>query len=186
MISKKGIPMEDEKLIRSISTSAGDKGRSQNYSKEILPKTDLLFEALGSMDELSRFLGLTYHYSKAVEILNIQRILQSINSLLATNSSSDPERYARLTKVTQTDIDWIESIGEAMLQKQPLEPRFVLPGSETSLAGAYFDVSRATSRRCERAVIRFAESKKRQDLEMPLVFLNRLSDLLFLFARQSH
>lgn len=178
--------MENDKLIRSISTSAGDKGKSQNYSKEILPKTDLLFEALGSMDELSSFLGLTYHYSKVEDLLAIQRILQTINSLMATNASSDPERYARLTKVTQADIDWIESIGEAMLQKQPLEPRFVLPGSETSLAGAYFDVARATSRRCERAIIRFVEDRKRTDLEIPLVFLNRLSDLLFLFARQSH
>ncbi|MCK7485084.1 MAG: ATP:cob(I)alamin adenosyltransferase [Bacillus subtilis] len=70
-------------------------------------------------------------------------------------------------------------MGERLLQLKPLEPRFVLLGSETTMAGAYVDLARAISRRAERAAIRFADDRKRGDLQLPLVFLNRLSDYLF-------
>jgi len=175
--------MKNEPLIRNISTTTGDKGTTQNYSSETLKKTDLLFEALGAMDELSSHLGLCYHYTQELDLMQIQRILQTINSLLATNPKSDFFRYEKLTKVKEEDIAWLESLGETMLQKKPLEPRFVLPGSESTLPGAYVDVARAVCRRCERQVIRFRDQAEREDLQKPLIFLNRCSDYLFLLAR---
>jgi cob(I)alamin adenosyltransferase len=171
------------KAIRSISTQFGDKGKTQTYSLEVLPKTDLLFEALGAIDELSSALGLAWHHAKFESVLTIQSLLQTINSLLAVNPDADPARFGKLPKISAWEIEWIEGEGESLLAKKPLEPRFVLPGSETSLAGAHYDVARAIARRAERAVIRFAEDRKRKDLELPLVFLNRLSDYLFLVAR---
>lgn len=169
--------------IRSISTRFGDKGKTQTYSLEVLPKTDLLFEALGAIDELSSALGLAWHHAKFESVLTIQSLLQTINSLLAVNPKADSVRFGSLAKITAWEIEWIEGEGEALLAKKPLEPRFVLPGSETTLAGAHYDMARAIARRAERAVIRFAEDRKRADLELPLVFLNRLSDYLFLLAR---
>lgn len=169
--------------IRSISTQFGDKGKTQTYSLEVLPKTDLLFEALGAIDELSSSLGLAWHHAKLETVLTIQSLLQSINSLLAVNPATDSARFGTLPKITSWEIEWLEAEGERLLEQKPLEPRFVLPGSETSIAGAHYDVARAIARRAERAVIRFAEARKRTDLEWPLVFLNRLSDYLFLVAR---
>jgi cob(I)alamin adenosyltransferase len=169
--------------IRQISTQYGDKGKTQNYSNEVLAKTDDLFEALGAIDECSSAIGLAYHHTKIDDFLTIQKLLQTINSLLAVNPATDSERYGKLVKIGEWEIEWIEQRGEQLLEKKPLEPRFVLPGSESTLAGAYVDLARAIARRAERATIRFAENKRRSDLKIPLIFLNRLSDYLFLVAR---
>ena len=175
--------MNKDALIRSISTTKGDQGTSQNYSQETLHKTDLLFEALGAMDELTSTLGVAYHYVQDVVIMEIQSTIQTMNSLIATNPVVDQERFSKLKQIQPSDIEWLEHLGNVFLEKKPLEPRFVIPGSETSLGGAYLDLARAICRRAERCVLRFSNQANREDLKLVLVFLNRLSDFLFLFAR---
>ncbi len=164
-----------------ISTKKGDSGMSKNYSNESFQKTDIVFETLGTMDELSATLGLAYHYTKEPMILTIQRTLQDINTLIATNPES--ERFNQITQITEKDIEVLETQEQVLLDATPLEPRFVLPGSEASLGGAYYDLARTVCRRAERQLIRFTELKQRDDLNHPRSYMNRLSDLLFIFAR---
>jgi len=166
----------------TISTKNGDKGTSRNYSNDIVPKTDLLFEALGSIDELSSMLGLAYHYSSyQSEIKEIQLDLQHINSMVATRI--DDKNRSRLTLVTSDDITRLEHIEQTVLEECSIEPRFVLPGSDSTKEGAYLDVARSISRRTERVVLRFKETTERLDLQDACRYLNRLSDLLFIMAR---
>jgi cob(I)alamin adenosyltransferase len=167
-----------------ISTKHGDRGTSRNYSNDTLPKTDLLFETLGSIDELSCQLGLAFHHSDYKEpIPVIQLDLQHMMSLIATRI--DDPRYGRLVPITTDDIERLEQWEQDILQECTIEPRFVLPGSESTLAGAHLDICRSLARRCERIILRYKEFYEREDLQPVATYMNRLSDLLFIMARST-
>jgi cob(I)alamin adenosyltransferase len=172
------------KSYKTISTKSGDKGTSRNYSNEVLPKTNVLFDTLGIIDELSSFLGLTYHYSEMKKMIqHIQKDLQDINSVIATNQTD--KNMDRIRKITTEDVEALESYEAMILEKCSIEARFVLPGSDSSLEGAYFDVCRSLARKVERQVITFKDKNSRDDLERIISYLNRLSDLLFICARSN-
>ncbi|MCF7925741.1 MAG: ATP:cob(I)alamin adenosyltransferase [Candidatus Izimaplasma sp.] len=167
---------------KQISTQKGDQGTSKNYSNEAFSKSDITFDTLGTIDELSSFLGLTFHHVPYQdEIQMIQKTLQHINSLIATNPNDIEKR--KLSPITQDDIDDLETIEARVLKTCTIEPRFVLPGSESSQAGAYLDIARALARKAERMVNTFYEQKARNKSDKLLAYLNRLSDLLFILAR---
>lgn len=173
--------MKHIKNYKTISTSNGDKGMSRNYSNEVLPKSDILFDVLGNIDELSSWLGLLYHKTSFKdEMRTIQMTLQTMNSLIAT---SDEDRRSKLVNVTNEDIKHIEHLEQQLLDKTKIEPVFVLPGSDTSLEGAYFDIARSVTRRIERSVVHFIKTYNRQDLLDSQRYVNRLSDLFFIFSR---
>lgn len=174
--------MNEIKDYRVISTKKGDKGTSKNYSNEEFSKSDLLFETLGTIDELSSHLGICYHTGRyQSEIRKIQKNLQDINSLIAT---SDAEvRNERLRPITEFDISFLETLEKTILEKCEISPSFVLPGSDTSMEGASFDLSRAIARRAERILVRFKSEHQRDDLSFVSAYINRLSDLLFIMAR---
>ena len=169
--------------VEYISTKKGDKGQSKNYSSEAFDKDDGLFETLGTNDELSATLGLAYHHTHCEAIKRIQRTLQDINSLIATNFKVHPERYESLRQITADDVAFLEKETQRYLDIKPLEPRFVLPGSEATPENAYFDLARVVARRAERQVVRYIKHAQRVDLDLTLMYMNRLSDLLFVLAR---
>lgn len=165
-----------------ISTSTGDKGTSRNYSNEVFSKSDVLFETLGNVDELSSILGILYHYTEQTnEIKTIQKILQNISSLVAT--TNEDVRKNKLVQVDEENVIFLEQLEQVVLSHSNIEPKFVLPGSDTSKVGAYYDLSRSIARRAERSLVRFAEVNQREDLDYCIKYLNRLSDLLFIYAR---
>jgi len=165
-----------------ISTAKGDKGTSRNYSNEEFSKSDILFDTLGSIDELSSALGVVYHYTESKdEIRLIQKTLQNISSLVATSTSSS--QRDKLAEINNEDIKELEKQEQGLLAKSKILPKFVLPGSDTSKTGAYFDLARSIARRTERNLVRFIEKNQRNDLQYCLMYINRLSDLLFIYAR---
>lgn len=167
--------------VSQISTKAGDTGTSKNFVNESFEKDDILFEILGSMDTLSSFIGLSYHYHEEAFLKTIQKEIQTINSLVATNP--DHVLYSRLQKVTEEDVLGLEDAMQEMMNHQVIEPHFYLPGSETTLAGAYLDVSRSICRKAERTLVHFMKENNRPDLAFALKYINRLSDYLFVLVR---
>jgi cob(I)alamin adenosyltransferase len=168
----------------TISTKKGDSGSSLNYSGETLPKTDLLFETLGTLDELSSLLGLSYHYATSKDILRaIQLDLQDIMTLVAINPHK--QKQIKLQSFSSKSISRIEQLEQTFLEQAPLEPKFVLPGSSSSLEGAHLDLSRAVTRKAERILLSFVMQKQRTDLKDACIYLNRLSDLLYIMARST-
>lgn len=165
-----------------ISTTSGDKGLSRNYSNVKLSKSNILFEALGNIDELSSSLGIIFHMTSNKDIIRLmQTKLQHISSLIAT--SDDSSRRDNLVKITNDDILVIEELEQRLLNETVIEPLFVLPGSDTTVLGAHYDMSRAITRRAERSLVMFTEKNRRRDLDFCLMYLNRLSDLLFIYSR---
>ena len=170
--------------VKNISTKKGDSGTSRNYSNEAFSKDDIVFETLGTNDELSSVLGLAYHATQNAMIKTIQRTIQDINALIATNPESQKTRYEALKPIKAADIEAIEQEEAQVLKSHPIEPRFFLPGSETTLKGAHYDYARTVCRRAERMLVRFINMREREDLSLARQYLNRLSDLLFIWARR--
>ncbi len=166
--------------LNQISTKNGDKGTSRNYNNESFKKSDILFETLGTIDELNSYLGLTYHQTKLEQIIKVQKTLQYLNSIIATNPNAD--FYKKLYQINEQDVDFLEKEIQTLLDIKPLEPRFTLPGSEKSLEGAYFDYARTLARKAERRVIEFAEMHHRNDLVQVKKYINRLSDYLYVLS----
>ncbi len=154
-----------------ISTRIGDNGESLIKGKKIA-KDSLLFEVIGTLDELMSFLGLVKAEIKKKKekelLLAIQRDLSQINGVLVgCLNDFKKEKVLRLEK----EITKLE-------KKLPPIKKFVYPG-ESKIA-SLFHISRTVCRRAERRVVALNRKKKIQPAI--LSYLNRLSDLLFLLA----
>jgi ATP:cob(I)alamin adenosyltransferase len=161
----------------SITTKTGDGGETSLWTGERVRKDDLRVEAYGSLDELSSFLGLAAHSCRLPETLEalelVQRNLYKACSELA--SSHRPQGPL----LTQADEEKITEAIHAIEAAVPLTG-FVLPGSTPGSAA--LDVARTVCRRAERRMVALAS---REDLGQSLrLYINRLSDYLFMLARR--
>lgn len=170
---------------KQISTKTGDEGFSKNLANETLPKDDLLFDTLGTLDELDSILGLCFHYSKNEFVKEIQKNLQTINTGIAFNPKKGQNLPVSWNSFGLNEVHDLEIKEQELLNQKPLETRFTLPGSEGSIQGAYFDWARTVTRRAERVLVRFVRDSQRVDLGIVLKYLNRLSDLLYILAKNS-
>ena len=175
-----------EYVFSQVTTRGGDKGYSTDFSGNSFLKDSLIFETVGEIDSLSSWLGIIKHNLKCKsKIEHYQLLLQHIMSLVATspnfNIQWEPtnEIYLKMYQVSQDDTLEIEKHEQSILDKGlKIEPKFVLPGATVS--SSYIDVARATCRKAERVFVRFMREENRPDLRNCSIFLNRLSDLLFI------
>ena len=166
-----------------IYTKTGDTGETGLFGGGRVPKDHPRVAAYGDVDELNSMLGVvratepTALFDPLLE--SIQRDLFSIGGHLAT---PDPERVRKaLEKATlssQRVSDFEQAIDEAERELSPLKA-FVLPAGSPKASTLH--LARTVCRRAERSVVHLAQSN-----EVPalfLIYLNRLSDLLFTLAR---
>ncbi|MBN2504916.1 MAG: ATP:cob(I)alamin adenosyltransferase [Bacilli bacterium] len=167
--------------IEQISTKKGDEGFSSDYSGKRYGKEEELFEVLGTNDELSCQLGICFHQSRDESLKEIQRHLERVNSMIATDS--EHKNYQKLNLISTKEIEWLEAQEKKALDECDLGSGFTLPGSETSLTGAEYDMARSIARRAERCFFRYLRTTNRNDLGLCGKYLNRLSDYLFVKAK---
>jgi len=144
-------------------------------------KTHPRLEAFGTVDELNAFIGLVMTEIKAVETRELLFFIQSKLFAVGAYLATDPSKTEAQKQSGITD-DCIERIEEAIQKIDATLPEmkaFVMPGGTPSAALAH--VCRTVCRRAERAIFRLAETEK-MDATI-FVFINRLSDLLFVIAR---
>lgn len=161
-----------------IYTGRGDAGETDLFDGTRTSKASSVIESYGTVDELNAQLGTvipTGHEDLDDRLRRIQEVLHVIQAELA-NPAADPEA----PQVDEADIETLEGwMDEADAELEPLES-FVLPGGFE--AGRRLHLARTVCRRAERRVVALAEESDR-DVSGPLVYLNRLSDALFVFAR---
>ena len=165
-----------------IYTKTGDKGKTSLYCGERAEKTDLRFDALGSIDELSSWLGLCRVRALTDEALfdeaiihvlhDVQCRLQDMGSIVAT---LPPKTVS--CSITENEITTLESSIDKMTSELPSLTQFIIPGG--SLLSAHLHVARTVCRRAERSCLRI---EPKIDMHA-LKYLNRLSDYLFTAAR---
>ncbi len=172
-----------------IYTKTGDNGTTRLVDGACVEKFNPRVEAYGCVDELNSALGvirslLAEKNGMLAQILKplnenletIQNQLFNAGSLLA---SEKKETFAQLPQVTETHISQLEKWIDSASAELPPLTQFILPGG--SLLASYLHVARTSCRRSER---RAAEILAQHDhYQNVLIYLNRLSDLLFTWAR---
>ena len=164
----------------SIATKTGDGGTTALAGGLRVSKSDLRVESYGSVDELNSFLGLARSLCSNPEIAawteQIQRTLFSVGAALAT----PPESRKKSSPITQDDIDFLTGLVHKIESTEGILADWSLPGAHTQSAA--FEVARTVCRRAERCAVRFVETGG--DVEPTIIpYLNRLSDVIWLFGR---
>lgn len=162
---------------QSIVTRKGDKGYTYVYSGDKLSKDDLRLEVTGTMDELCSFLGMAKSLIEDKSGRNIlEKIQRDLFSLGTQISGLNSKKLKR--KIASGDIGCLEDEIESLEKRFPLK-NFVLPGD--NLISSTLHVARTVARRLERRIVTLRNKEKFKDKDI-LIYLNRLSDLVFLLA----
>jgi cob(I)alamin adenosyltransferase len=164
-----------------IYTRTGDKGSTSLIGGTRVPKYHLRIEAYGTVDELNSYIGLIMCQQIGT---HEQAILKEIQDRLFTVGASlaaDPETSRmKIPDLHPEDIVLLEQEMDAMNLILPELKHFILPGGNTIVS--YCHIARCICRRAERITVHLA-SESYVDENMT-IYLNRLSDYLFVLARK--
>jgi len=165
----------------SIATMRGDGGQTGLAGGIRVSKADLRVDAYGTVDELNSSLGFARSICSNPEICSaiheIQKTLFRVGSALAT----PPESKKAPPQLTVEDVDQLTGMVHAIEAKDGILSDWSLPGAHAESAA--FEVARTVCRRAERCVVRLIEAGGGVHPQS-LPYINRLSDLIWLFARQ--
>lgn len=166
-----------------IYTKTGDAGDTGLFGGGRVPKDHPRVTAYGDVDELNACLGM----ARAVEMMPrideviapVQRDLFALGALLATPDHEKMREQLEKARISDARVAQLEqAIDDGEAELEPLKA-FILPGGTPKAAALH--VARTVCRRAERAVIGL-----QKEVEVPqvvIIYLNRLSDLLFVLAR---
>ncbi len=165
-----------------IYTRTGDKGKTSLVGGQRVSKAHCRIESYGTIDELNSFIGLLMAELEDQHdlefLLFIQHKLFTVGSYLATDQATTELKIE--SRITPESIAKIEEEIDQIDGSLPKMTHFVLPGGCRSASLAH--VCRTVCRRAERRIYTLAEE---YEVEEPvLVFINRLSDYLFVLARK--
>ncbi len=159
-----------------IYTKRGDKGYTTLIEGKRLQKSHLVFELLGTTDELNSLLGICALYSDKKTNKLLKDIQYYIFSLGAYASGFKNEV---ILKSIEKETKNLEYLIDTYSSKIPDLANFVLPGG--SEGASFLHLSRAVCRRLERVLVDY--SKQNVESRNLFKYINRLSDLLFVLAR---
>jgi cob(I)alamin adenosyltransferase len=167
-----------------IYTKTGDDGETGLFGGERVKKNDPQVDAYGSVDETNALLGVARAagLSASLDALleRIQAQLFVLGAELATPASHRPR--LKLPLLDNSDVQQLEQAIDRLEADLPALQTFVLPAGSPGAAALHH--ARTVCRRAERAVVGVQGSAElRPEL---IVYLNRLSDLLFVMARHQN
>ncbi len=164
----------------SIATKTGDTGQTALTGGTRVSKADLRVEAYGTVDELNATLGLARSLCTEADLSDqteaIQRTLFRVGSALSRPAWPDRSPNA----LAMADVDALTAEVNRIETIDGLLSDWSLPGAHRESAA--FEVARTVCRRAERCAVRLHESGEPVPAEA-IAYLNRLSDLLWLFGR---
>jgi cob(I)alamin adenosyltransferase len=167
-----------------IYTKTGDEGDTALFDGTRVSKTDPRVSAYGEVDELNAWLGLVRAQQPPQSIddvlAEIQRDLFALGAMLADPAHKIASRVEKAS-VGNEDVTRLERAIDRFEAELPPLRRFILAGG--SPAGALLHLARAVCRRAERGIVSLGK-----DAVAPvvIVYVNRLSDLLFVLARAAN
>lgn len=175
--------------MTKIYTKTGDRGETSLFTGQRVPKNDPYIEALGSVDECNSAIGAAVSFMDQAPLASLKKELEVIQHALFDLGAAlaTPRTRASSHKIDQTRFDehatehlekWIDQMNEHL---PPLHA-FILPGGHPS--GSMLHLARSICRRAERAV--FPIHQQADVSNHVLIYLNRLSDYLFVAARYAN
>jgi cob(I)alamin adenosyltransferase len=171
-----------------IYTKTGDNGTTALFGGTRVAKHHIRIESYGTIDELNSWLGLIRDQEIDPNVSNtiatIQDKLFTVGAILAT----DPEKAIlkngkerlNIPKISTADIEILEKEMDQMNEDLPEMTHFILPGGHTTVS--YCHIARTVCRRSERLISHLNASEPID--EIVLMYVNRLSDYLFVLARK--
>jgi len=161
-----------------IYTKTGDKGETSLFGGQRVLKNDLRVECYGTVDELNSVLGLAVTEITESEIIKviqkIQNDLFDLGSELAT-----PINKKSIPRISSGNISYLEKSIDKFEKQLPELKQFILPGG--TKGASLLHLARSVCRRGERLVVSLSKNVSISD--DIVIYLNRLSDLLFVLAR---
>lgn len=163
-----------------IYTKTGDKGDTSLFGGKRLPKSHLRIETYGTVDELNSFIGVVRDSTGDEGIRAMLKDIQDRLFTLGANLASDPEKPLATPDILDSDIEALEKAIDTMTADLPPLKNFILPGGHTTVS--FCHVARCVCRRAERLAVALMHEEPVD--EQIIRYLNRLSDYLFVLARQ--
>lgn len=163
-----------------IYTRTGDEGLTSLFSGERVEKDDLRIEAYGTVDELNSLLGVAGASCQDPVIREIVSTLQNQLFVAGADLATRPGSRREVPRIVREDWQNLESRIDTLEAQLPKLKNFVLPAG--TLGAASLQFARSVCRRAERLAFHLRRDGEDVNPEL-LVFLNRLSDLLFTMAR---
>ncbi|WP_324676380.1 cob(I)yrinic acid a,c-diamide adenosyltransferase [Hymenobacter sp. GOD-10R] len=164
-----------------IYTKTGDQGLTSLIGGTRVPKSDLRIDCYGTVDELNSYIGLLRDQDVNAPRRGLLKEIQDRLFTIGSSLASDPEKSKmKIPDLHAEDVTLLEREMDAMNEHLPELRMFVLPGGHPSVSFAH--VARCVCRRAERLVIGLREDSF--VAELVVVYLNRLSDYLFVLSRQ--
>lgn len=169
--------------INRVITKTGDDGSTNLYGSGRIRKDSSRVDAMGDVDELIAMLGMLRSIDDQHRVPEFEQTLAQLqNDLfdLGSELAAAPGKQSPCP-IKKKQIAFLEKTAERINRKLPELHSFVLPGGD--LYNAWLHLARTVARRAERSVVRLSS----EGLLNPLlqIYLNRLSDLLFIMARQA-
>ncbi len=168
--------------MTKIYTKTGDSGETSLFGGERVPKDHLRLEAYGTLDELNSWLGYSIRAVKSKEVksllLELQNRLFDAGSDLATPLTYNNPGFT-IPRISSENVTMVEAAIDKFDAELPELKNFVLPGGCKSASRLH--IARGVCRRGERAIV--ALMHKEEINRNLLIFVNRISDLLFVLAR---
>jgi cob(I)alamin adenosyltransferase len=164
-----------------IYTKSGDKGQTSLYGGKRVSKADIRIESYGTVDELNSYIGLLgdleVNKNRKIVLKEIQDRLFTIGSALA----ADPDKSSlKKPDLLETDVELLEKEIDLMQAVLPEMKSFILPGGHQHVS--FCHLARTVCRRTERLVVLLSETDVVEILI--IMYLNRLSDYLFVLSRK--
>ena len=162
-----------------IYTKSGDKGKTALIGGKLLDKDHLRIEAYGTVDELNSCLGLVRDNNVVMQQQALLASIQSYLFIIGSHLAFDPASAFPIPELDPEAVSNLEKAIDHMQDGLPVLKQFILPGGHPLVSSCH--LARTICRRAERRVVSLSKDVE-VDSEI-LVFLNRLSDYLFVLAR---
>jgi len=165
-----------------IYTKTGDKGTTGLYGGARIPKHHIRIESYGTVDELNAHLGLLRDQLPDADDQQIIETIQNRLFTIGSNLASDPAKEMTTPDLTEEDISLLENGIDNIDAVVPPLKNFILPGGHVLVSQTH--ICRCVCRRAERLVVALSESEPDTVPQILVIYLNRLSDYLFMLGRK--
>ena len=164
-----------------IYTKTGDQGQTSLIGGTRVPKHHLRIESYGTVDELNSYIGLIRDQQVSEHQHNLLKEIQDRLFTIGSALASDPEKSKmKIPDLHQEDIELLEKEIDTMTADLPELRHFILPGGSNAVS--FCHLARCVCRRAERICVHLSEDSFVD--EKVMVYLNRLSDYLFVLSRK--
>ena len=165
-------------MATRVYTKGGDKGSTALLSSRRVLKDDPLIEAYGALDELQSHLGMVKAFLKKGELTVLISEIQDDIFTASAELSCEGKKELFKKQLALADVKRIETYIDRYTALYNLPDKFLVPGE--SCESAALHIARTVCRRCERLIVGI--NRQQPAFEIVAVYLNRLSDLLFMMA----